>query len=237
MKNEFIPTWLYIKRHRVTGLKYFGKTIRDPVAYKGSGLYWKSHIKKYGNEVDTIWCQLFLDPESLEKYAIEFSTTNSIVESLEWANLKIEDGKMGGAYGEVSTVTRKKISENSKRHKHSEESRKKIKAARALQDAPMLGKKHTADAKKKISESLKSRPKKEKKTTTKTYRSRFGENNSMFGKKHTVETKKKISAVGLGTVWWNNGLIETRSKKDLQKEGWQRGRLTSTQHKKETENF
>jgi hypothetical protein len=23
------PTWLYIKRHTITGLKYFGKTVQD----------------------------------------------------------------------------------------------------------------------------------------------------------------------------------------------------------------
>ena len=27
---EFKPTWLYIKQHNTTGLKYFGKTTKDP---------------------------------------------------------------------------------------------------------------------------------------------------------------------------------------------------------------
>ena len=36
------PTYLYVKQHNKTGLKYFGKTTKkDPLKYKGSGLYWK----------------------------------------------------------------------------------------------------------------------------------------------------------------------------------------------------
>ena len=31
------PTWLYVKQHPVTGLKYFGKTTQNPYRYKGSG--------------------------------------------------------------------------------------------------------------------------------------------------------------------------------------------------------
>ena len=39
--DSFVPTWLYIKQHNITKLKYFGKTVRkDPIKYKGSGTYW-----------------------------------------------------------------------------------------------------------------------------------------------------------------------------------------------------
>jgi hypothetical protein len=41
----FKPTFLYIKTHSVTGLKYFGKTTKDPFRYKGSGVYWVRHLK------------------------------------------------------------------------------------------------------------------------------------------------------------------------------------------------
>lgn len=37
------PTYLYIKEHDITGLKYLGKTIADPYSYLGSGKYWKDH--------------------------------------------------------------------------------------------------------------------------------------------------------------------------------------------------
>jgi hypothetical protein len=94
MKN----TYLYIKQHSVTGLKYFGKTTKDdPVQYLGSGKYWKRHIKKHGEEfVETIWYELFTSVDSLVKYAKEFSCENNIVESDEWANLKLENGLDGG---------------------------------------------------------------------------------------------------------------------------------------------
>jgi hypothetical protein len=91
-------TYLYIKQHSVTGLKYFGKTTKgDPVKYLGSGIHWKRHIKKHGIEhVKTLWYQLFDSEESLVEYATKFSQQNNIVESKEWANLKGENGLDGG---------------------------------------------------------------------------------------------------------------------------------------------
>ena len=91
-------TYLYIKQHSVTGLKYFGKTTKDdPVKYLGSGIHWKRHIKKHGIEhVKTLWYQSFDSEESLVEYATKFSQQNNIVESKEWANLKGENGLDGG---------------------------------------------------------------------------------------------------------------------------------------------
>ena len=98
------PTYLYVKQHEETGLKYFGKTQRkDPFKYQGSGLYWKKHIEKYGNKIKTLWVQRFDNIEELTKTALEFSMKNNIVESNEWANLKIENGLDGGSKpGKVS---------------------------------------------------------------------------------------------------------------------------------------
>lgn len=92
------PTYLYIKQHSLTGLKYFGKTTeKDPISYLGSGKYWKNHIKQHGkNYVDTIWLQLFTDEKELIEYASNFSKENDIVNSKEWANLKEENGLDGG---------------------------------------------------------------------------------------------------------------------------------------------
>ena len=44
---------LYKKTHNITGLSYLGFTKQDPFAYKGSGTYWQSHIKKHGYDVTT----------------------------------------------------------------------------------------------------------------------------------------------------------------------------------------
>ncbi len=98
--KEFKPTWLYIKQHNVTGLKYFGMTrSRDPIKYSGSGQYWKLHLKKHGNNISTLWLQLFDDQQQLILYADSFSKDNNITESSEWANLKPETGSDGGGFG------------------------------------------------------------------------------------------------------------------------------------------
>lgn len=102
---------LYVKTHNETGMKYFGKTIRDPFKYKGSGLYWSRHIKKHGNNVSTEIIGSFEDETQCESVAIQFSNDNNIVNSPLWANMKIENGKDGAPQGNVVTEeTKKKIS-------------------------------------------------------------------------------------------------------------------------------
>jgi len=111
MNNNFTPTWLYIKQHNITGLKYFGKTTKDPLLYKGSGKYWKDHIKKHGNDISTVWTELFTDKQKLTEYALHFSKQHSIVESREWANLIDENGIDGNVPGsKISEETRQKLS-------------------------------------------------------------------------------------------------------------------------------
>ena len=91
------PTYLYIKQHSITKLKYFGKTHKNPMEYMGSGKHWLRHIKKHGKKyVETIWYQLFTDKNKLIEYALNFSKENNIVESNNWANLKNENGLDGG---------------------------------------------------------------------------------------------------------------------------------------------
>jgi hypothetical protein len=109
------PTWLYIKQHNKTGLKYFGKTTKDPYKYRGSGKYWKDHIRKHGNDVTTVWCELFNDKEILTEYAMKFSKDNKIVESAEWANLILENGIDGNVPGnKASLELRQKLSQSHK---------------------------------------------------------------------------------------------------------------------------
>ena len=88
-------TWLYIKQHNQTGLKYFGKTMNDPYLYKGSGKYWLRHLKKHGNDVSTTWAVPFEDKQELVDFALRFSEENNITESKEWANLRPENGTDG----------------------------------------------------------------------------------------------------------------------------------------------
>lgn len=95
-----IPVRLYIKRHSLTGLMYFGKTIKDDVSsYLGSGILWSRHINKYGaDHVETLWVSdPFTNREELIDFAQLFSEHFDIVGSDRWANLVVENGVTGGA--------------------------------------------------------------------------------------------------------------------------------------------
>jgi hypothetical protein len=92
-----LPTHLYIKQHTVTGKFYFGKTIKDPEKYSGSGKHWISHLKVHGyHHVVTLWYELFTDQEVMTKFALEFSEKMNIVKSDQWLNLIPENGINGG---------------------------------------------------------------------------------------------------------------------------------------------
>lgn len=123
MKNSVT---LFIAEHNKTGLKYFGKTTKyshetDLLKnYKGSGKYWKAHLRKYGRDVNiTIYKICSLNPEDenyVEPIALEFSINNDIVNSKLWANLILENGLDGGdrskcrVYSEHTHQTKEKIS-------------------------------------------------------------------------------------------------------------------------------
>jgi hypothetical protein len=93
------PTYLYIKQHSITGLKYFGKTTYDnPYKYTGSGLYWKKHIKKHGKQfITTLWVSDLYYDTSIVEHALHFSYENNIAKSDNWANLIPENGIDGGS--------------------------------------------------------------------------------------------------------------------------------------------
>lgn len=99
---DFQSTYLMIKRHRVTGLMYFCKTVTcHPLKYHGSGKYWKKHLKIHGRLVDTVWYQRFDDKEDLVDFALFFSEFHAIVSETKngkkiWANEVPEDGLQGG---------------------------------------------------------------------------------------------------------------------------------------------
>lgn len=90
--------YLYVKTHNVTGLKYLGKTTGDPFTYKGSGKYWKRHIKKHGYDVTTEIIFQTNDKEEFKRFSTEYSIKYNIVESQEWANLTLESGDGGLTY-------------------------------------------------------------------------------------------------------------------------------------------
>ena len=151
-----MKVYLYIKVHNVTGLKYFGRTVQEPFAYKGSGKYWRNHLKAHGNDVTTTIFGTYEDSDpQLKTIALEFSKVNEIVNSEDWANYIEEDGQhSGGALF--------------KGHKHTEENRKAF--AKQLtevgqgtrfkkgQQAHNLGVEHNDNTKAKMKEAWKTRP-------------------------------------------------------------------------------
>ena len=92
--DNFKPVYLYIKKHNISGMLYFGRTVKKNIEkYKGSGKYWKLHIDKHGkNDITTLWCEKFNNEEDLVEFAIFFSEEFNIVNSDKWANLKEENG-------------------------------------------------------------------------------------------------------------------------------------------------
>lgn len=107
--------YLYVKTHNVTGLKYLGKTEKDPFKYNGSGKYWVRHLKRHGYDIKT---EILLVTESkteLKETGIFFSKLFDIVKSEEWANLTEEKGD--GISSEFSSeLQRKRISEGDVKH-------------------------------------------------------------------------------------------------------------------------
>jgi len=91
--------YLYVKRHEITGLKYFGKTEKNNVtSYYGSGKYWLNHIKLHGvSHVKTICYWIFNDQKKATDFALKFSKKHDIVNSDDWANLIDENGINGGS--------------------------------------------------------------------------------------------------------------------------------------------
>lgn len=134
----FQPTYLYIKQHTVTGLRYFGKTTKpDPHLYLGSGNYWKQHLKTHGNDVATVWIsELFTSKDELIEFALFFSETFNIVHAVNknnkkiWANQISENGIDGAPHGHIHTAkTKQKIGEANKGRHPSEETKAKMRAA------------------------------------------------------------------------------------------------------------
>lgn len=108
------PTYLYIKQHSITGLKYFGKTtVEDPYKYSGSGKYWKSHIKKHGRKhiLNLLVVGPYRNEDELKTLAMWMSEEMNIVSSPEWANLIPENGVDASPLGLANKNPSKEIRE------------------------------------------------------------------------------------------------------------------------------
>lgn len=204
-------TYLYVKRHRVTGLKYFGKTSKqDPLLYLGSGKHWLRHIKKHGKEfVETLQIWKFSDLNECSTFALKFSSDNQIVESKEWANLKPENGLDGGTSKTglaLNADHKRKISESLKGRVVSEETRQKLSEAMtgrtrsddhclAISKAATGRKRKTPvsdTTRKKISDHRRG-TKHSPETIRKLSESKRAEKNPFYNKQHSKDTRLKMS--------------------------------------------
>ena len=208
-------TYLYHKRHLITGLNYFGKTVRNPYKYKGSGVYWKRHLTQHGNHIETVKVWEFINLDECKKFAIDFSIKNNIVESKEWANFVIENGIDGQSPGFKNL----KLSKYNKLNPRTPPSRKGIKDSKETKEKKRkahLGKKFgpmSEERKQKISDSCKGpRP----------YTS--GKNNPMYGYRWSDAQKATLKEKRKGKVWWHNEIISTMSV-NCPGNGFIRGRL------------
>ena len=102
--DDFRPTALLVMEHNVTGKKYFCKTnrIKRVHTYKGSGLHWKRHLKKHGNDITVGVVGFYVDKDRCVDRALSFSAENNIVESDAWLNYIVEDGLTGWASGKLN---------------------------------------------------------------------------------------------------------------------------------------
>lgn len=171
MSKTFKPTYLYIKTHNVTKLKYFGKTTKDPAKYPGSGKYWSRHLLKHGNDVTTEILGVFESKEEIEQVALEFSKKNNIVESADWANLKDENGLDGGfKHDDVLHEKYREAWIERRKRPISDETRRKLSESRRGRPSGASGKTRSAEA---IKKALETRA-------------------ATHGFKHSEETKQKM---------------------------------------------
>lgn len=176
--------------HKISplGLNYLGMTTKENIfTYKGSGKYWKLHLKKHNVKIEEIKTILLFETdnqEELKEKGVFYSKLYNVVESDEWANLIFETGE-GISGNKLSEEHKKKISLATMGRQLSKESIQKIVDKNT-------GRKNSDESKAKMSKAAIKRG----------------------GIKHTEETKLKISKnktgkpkVGVGVIDLETGIF------------------------------
>jgi len=99
---------LMVKTHNKTGLKYLCYTQSEgPIydRYKGSGDYWIKHLRKHGGDITTELIYETDNYSDFKQYAINKSYEFNVVESHDWANLRIEEGTGGNTVSNKMWIT------------------------------------------------------------------------------------------------------------------------------------
>ena len=93
---------LYVKTHKQTGLKYLGQTLKDPITYKGSGVVWNEHLKKFGDDIETEILFQTSDKDERNYWGRYYSALYKVTTAVDdfgdriWANMIPETGGGGG---------------------------------------------------------------------------------------------------------------------------------------------
>ena len=88
--------YLLLKTHNKTGLKYLCYTTKaDPEKYPGSGKRWRNHLRTHGKDLSTEILGAFDNEEQLKALGRHYSELWNVVDSDEFANLRIEEGDGG----------------------------------------------------------------------------------------------------------------------------------------------
>lgn len=91
-----MTTYLYIKTHNKTGLKYLGKTTSsNPHTYPGSGTKWRRHLDKHGYDYTTEILKECQTKEEVKEWGLYYSNLWNVVDDNSWANLRPETGDGG----------------------------------------------------------------------------------------------------------------------------------------------
>lgn len=191
--------YLYLKTHKITGLKYLGKTKYNPFTYKGSGIDWKKHIQEYGNNVTTQIIKECKDNEELNIWGRYYSTLWDVVNSAEFANRIPETGGGVGSFGfKHSEETKEKLRNNNLGKKQTEETKRK-------RASKHLGRKNSEQTKEKMSISARNRaPVKEETKKKQSESAKSRKKHAWSGKKRPTKQCphcKKIGADYLMTRW------------------------------------
>jgi len=94
--------YLYVKKHKITGLRYLGQTKQNPFSYLGSGIDWMLHIKKYSNKVETTILVSTENKNEINYWGRYYSHLWNVTSSMDdygnklWANRIPETGGGGG---------------------------------------------------------------------------------------------------------------------------------------------
>lgn len=193
---------IYKITNLVNGKFYIGKHITDDLEdnYWGSGLAIHRAIDKYGIENFVFTVLIDLKNEEEMNLLEELVVNEDFIKRDDIYNMKV--GGIGGwlpKKGENNPMHSRRV-QDFMSLEEVEQWKANISRAVSGEKNGMYGKRHSDASRKKMSEAMR------------------GENHPMYGKHPSEATRKKLSEAHRGntnvrgTHWWNNGIINKRTK-------------------------